>query len=722
MLHDDPAAGGSGRVHLSMQVREGGVAWLSIGRPEAGAVFLGLSGLEGLNRCLTELEPLIAEHQVQALVVSGERPGMFCAGTDIDELRALPDAVTAAEWSRSGQAILRRLEELPIPTIAAIDGPCLEAGLELALACSYRLASDSPSTRLGLPQVRLGLIPTFGGTARLPRLIGLQASLELILTGNAIEPTRALQLGMVDEILPVRRFWSAVEDFADARIRTRRIGTGARRPIPRRLLEDTAPGRRLIFRNAARKLGHPLEHGPPVLERALRTVSEGLSLPLAGALNREAEVAGDLIASDHARALLHALRLLQDARRGPSASLDIEVQRVGVLGAGAVGSEIAFLLASAYLPVLLKDQRRDALHRGVQHVRSRLARAEKEGALATGDTDLRRDLVSPASGFGGFGTLDVLLAAVNQEAEKTEEAFREVEEHTRPDCVLACCSLTIAPTRLQQGMAYPQRVVGLRFSRPTELFPLLEIVPGKATDQRTIDTCLVLARRLGRAAIVAPDLGGTPGSRLIAACFAEALRLLEEGASVVEIDRAMETFGFVLGPFRRMDAMGVARSVRLLEHLADSCGRRMQPSGIVRRLSGSPALFYRYVKGEPRSPNPGLPAGIPAPRNGFSEPILNRVLFSLINEAALTLQEQGSLRPRDLDLASIAGLGFPRSHGGVLYYADRVGTDRLVRLMSEYAERFGQRFAPAPLLQETAAEKRGFHGAATGQRVPGVLR
>lgn len=708
-------------VSLALDPREGGIAWLTLGAGGARFV-LGSSALELLDQRLDTVTEWIAEDRARALVVAGARPGTFVSGSDTDELQELSDAAQATRWALSGQRVLRRLEELPIPTIAAVDGICLEAGLELALACSYRLASDSATTRLGLPQVRAGLIPALGGTVRLPRLIGIQASLELLLSGRSVDPAEALRLGLVDEVLPASRFEEEVALFAENRIRGGRIRTGARRRVPRRLLEDTAPGRRLVFARAARRWVPALRPGSPAADQVLEAVAEGVGLPLEEAFRREAEIAGALIVSERARARLHALRLLREARRGPEGGPESAIHRVGILGAGSVGSEIAYLVTSGDIPVLLKDRRREALLRGARHSIELLRRDERDGAIGVQEADRREDLVSSATGFGGFGTLDLVVAAVGHGLEATEEALREAEEHTRPDCVLACCSLIISPTRLQQGMEHPERVVSLRFSRPSDLFPLLEIIPGEATSRRTLDVCQELARRVGRVPVVVPDRPDSPASRLLGILLSESLRLLEEGATVSQIDGAAEGLGLPLGPFRRMDALGVDRCVRVLRRLAEECGERMSPGGGVARLTGVPPLFYRYQKGLPRAPNPGLPAGIRAPAEEYLELIQTRLVLAVINEAARVAEELPELRAETIDIAALAGLGFPREWGGPLYHCDRTGAGRVVERLSALRERFGDRFAPAPLLLEMEVRGANFYGAAAGQRPSAMLR
>src|SRR5690606_16299020 len=276
------------------------------------------------------------------------------------------------------------------------------------------------------------------------------------------------------------------------------------------------------------------------------------------------------------------------------------------------------------------DRHREALLRGTRHVLGLLDRGERERAISAREARRRGELVSSATGWGGFGTLDLVLSAVDRETEATGEALREAEEHTRPDCILASSSLTASPTRAQEGLERPERVVALRFSRPTDLFPLVEIVPGEATAGAVVDACREFVLRLGRTPVVVPDHPDTVGNRLLGRLLAEALRILDGGTGAGEVDEAVEAFGFPLGPFRRMDAMGVPRSLDLLERLAGWCGERMRPSEVAACLTGAPLLFYRYERGLPRAPNPGLPAGPRDPTPSQAEAIQTRLLLGLV--------------------------------------------------------------------------------------------
>lgn len=293
---------------LRLEPGEAGIARLVVDRPGERAGLLSYGALEELDVLLGEAERLAAQGIVRLLVVRGARPGTFVAGADPDELREVDDAAEGMARARRGQQVLRRLERLPVPTLAAVDGPCLGAGAELALACSYRLASTSPRTRIGFPEVTLGILPALGGTVRLPRLIGVREALELILTGRAVDAEEARRLGVVDGALAPEAFEEGVLRFARERIERGRTRTGARRGVGRRLLEDTAPGRRVVFARLARSLARA-EGMSPAARRALATVADGIALPLDRAFEREAEAFGELVVTREARGLLHAARL-----------------------------------------------------------------------------------------------------------------------------------------------------------------------------------------------------------------------------------------------------------------------------------------------------------------------------------------------------------------------------------------------------------------------------
>ncbi len=704
---------------LSLELREDRVAVLTFEPEDERPNLVTVALLTSLDGRLEEIEAAVADGSVDALVLRSARPGTFLAGVDLDEILQLRTEAEATEQARLGQRVLRRLERLAIPTVAAIDGSCAGAGLELALACGYRLATTAPHSQLGLFHIRIGISPTYGGTVRLPRLIGLQAALDLILSGDSVPARRAKSLGLVDEICPAGRLDERAIEFARQRAERGRIRPGRRR-MRLRLLEDTAPGRRLVFRRAARRLRGGGTEPSPAARLALEMLAESVNLPLERAFQREAELAGRLLVSEPARALVHAFRVGRSTRRLQAAGSMPE--HAGVLGAGDVGVELAFALISAGLTVRLRDRRRETLGLGIRRVMSRIAEVRLSDRITEEEADLRGARLSAGAGFGGFGTLDLIVAAEGEGDAWVHAALSEAADHARDDCILAFASPILSPEAVRQEIAHPERVIGIHPVLPPSRFGIVEIAPASSTDPAVTAAVVALVRRLGRAAVIVRPSSTTPFTRLLAAYLSEALALLEEGAGIAQVDRAAESFGFSMGPLRRLDAVGVQRTGRYLRHISALEPERVPaPSVVLDRVTEGGGFYPLDDRGQP-VPNPAIPAGLPDGGTRHLDPLRRRLILRVVNEAAHLLEE-GVVDAIDLELLSLTGLGFPRLRGGLLYYADRNGVDQIVPELEEHAARFGARFRPAPLLERLAA-----HGgwllpptASSGQPAGSVL-
>ena len=681
---------------LSLSIDERGIGSLIF--PEA-AVHLTPELVRAIDGALGAAEDAHTAGTLRAVVISSRRGNPFLLGEGLEELLAVPDPSAGERLAMAGQRTLRRLEQLPVPTIAAVEGGCLGAGLELALACSYRIASTTPAARFGLPQVRMGMIPGLGATVRLPRLIGLQDSIRLVLTGESIGSAEAREIGLVDSVVPAASFEAGVRAFALERIERGRVRTGARRPMARRVFEDTAPGRRLLFSRAARGLIPSLPFPRPALQRALQSIAEGISLPLDRAFQHEAELYGELVSSEETRSLLHLALLTGDR---PKEARGATVRRVAVLGAGSRGAELAHLFASAGIPVRLKDRKRGAMTAGVQAVRERLALRGPSSGSARGGVDPAEKLVSGASGFGGFGTDDLVLAAVGDRPQDARLALVESERHSSESCLLATTSPFVRVGEVQSALRSPSRSLGLVFTSPVELFPVMEIVPGPGTDPAAVATARHLARRLGCIPVVVSDRPGLLVHRLLAVQLAEATRLVDEGVGVEQIDAALEEFGMRIGPLLRIDALGAERVASLFERLGSELGDRASPGAVLGWLRERGSRFYRYRGGRVTGANPEIAGRFPKASNVDVAAAVERVLLSVLNEAALVLEEGGAEDAGGVDLAAVHGLGYPATRGGPLYQADRAGLVTVVARMEALAELHGERFAPGTSLRKAA--------------------
>ena len=731
---------------LSLEVGSDGVAWLvfdtGTGRPN----LLGAAVMARLDALLGDLEREAAAGRVRALVIRSGKDGAFIAGADVNEIGAIRTEADGEAAARAGQRVFVRVDRLPIPVVAAVDGLCLGGGTELILACDYRIASDRPETKIGLPEVRLGIIPGFGGTTRLPRLVGTRAALDLILTGRNISARQAQRIGLIDERLHPAQLYErarlAALELADGRQQPR-----TRRALVDRLLENTAPGRRLLLAQARRKVRRETGGHYPAPLAALDVIEESHGKSLDGALAIEARALGRLIVGDVARNLMHVFHLLEAAKKAAPAGVEPRpVQQAAVLGAGVMGGGIAQLLASSDIDVRLKDIRADALGSGLRHARDLYEKAVRRRRLTRRELQRAMDRIAPTLSYEGFGRTDLVIEAVLERLDVKQEVLREVEGRVRADTVLTSNTSSLSITQMQSVLARPENFCGMHFFNPVHRMPLVEVVRGGQSSESAVVTAFTLARRLGKTPVIVNDGPGFLVNRILAPYLNEAGWLLTEGARVEDIDRALRDFGMPMGPLRLLDEVGLDVARHAGRVMAEAFGERLAAPPPMRALEHAKLLgrkgglgFYRYEGEKDKGVNPeiyralGITRGTPAsggiPAGGAARPgvgvparkrdraggapsadvIRERAVLTMVNEAARALGDGIAARAGDVDVAMITGTGFPPFRGGLLRYADTIGTREVLARLERLEQQHGVRFAPAPLLRERAASGSGFY-------------
>ena len=407
---------------------EDGVARIVFDRPDARVNLLTMAVLQRLDALLGDIEQHAAARTVGAVAVMSAKEGSFIAGADVSEIQAVEDPDRGAELAAGAQAVYTRLERLPVPTVVAIDGPCVGGATELALACDYRIASDSPRTKISLPEVKLGILPGFGGTTRLPRLIGLQAALDMMLTGKNVRPSKARRIGLVDEIVSPSILHRRATEVARGYVEGQEPPARKRRGLGTRLLDDTAPGRRLVLRQARRKVLEQTGGHYPAPLKILETVRKSLPLSVDEALKVEARAVGELVVTPESKNLIHVFWLMEGAKkRAPDGEAE-EVERMGVLGAGVMGGGIAHLAASEGIEVRMKDIANEGLAAGLQAARERVDRAVERRHLNAREAEEVMHRISPTLTYDGFGALDLVVEAVVEKMSVKKVVLREAEE------------------------------------------------------------------------------------------------------------------------------------------------------------------------------------------------------------------------------------------------------------------------------------------------------
>jgi 3-hydroxyacyl-CoA dehydrogenase/enoyl-CoA hydratase/3-hydroxybutyryl-CoA epimerase len=671
---------------------------------------------------------LEGDETVRGIVLASAKPDTWLAGADIDEFLQMSGAADAEALSRSGQALLARLEAMKVPVVAAIHGACLGGGLETALACHYRIVSDHPKSVLAVPEVQLGLIPGAGGTQRLPRLVGLQRGLDLILTGRNVRAKRALQMGLVDELVhPAILIDVAVDrarKMADRSLTARRKPKG--RGAAGVLLEDNPIGRALLFKKAREGVMAKTRGHYPAPLAALHVVQTGYDKGMEAGYREESRCFGEMATTEESKELIFLFyatnALKKDTGVSGAAPEPREVETLGVLGAGFMGAGITSVAVQQGTPVRLKDTDTARVGKGLAAVsevlRERLAKKqitriqyEDQLALAGGTTD-----------YSGFGRANLVIEAVFEDLAVKHAVLREAEGVLRPDAVYASNTSTIPIARIAEAAQRPARVLGMHFFSPVHKMPLLEVIATRRTDKDAIVNAVAYGKRLGKTVIVVNDAPGFYTTRALSAYMNEAGRLLDEGASVDAIDRALVDFGFPVGPITLLDEVGIDVGGKVGQVLYEAFGPRMAPSESLRRVvesgrTGRKGRHGFYLYGDDGKKNGVDPTvyellahGGPR-REVDPEEIRQRCVLAMVNEAALCL-EGGVLRSaRDGDVGAVFGIGFPPFRGGPFRYVDSEGAGSVVEELQALNDRFPGRFEPAGLLVEQARTHRRFYPA-----------
>ncbi len=725
-MADDRAGDESRQAALTLEVDGDGVACLTFDDPAARHNILSTSLMATLDARLAEIEERARDGAVHALVVRSGKSGSFIAGADIREIAGITDPARGAAGAREGQRIFARLAALPLPTIAAIGGTCLGGGTELALACDRRIAADDDATRIALPEVRLGIIPGFGGTTRLPRLVGVRAAAELIVTGRAVSARRAERIGLVDERVPPSILDARAGEIALALAEARGGGERAAKPdggLARRV-ENSAVGRKAILWAARKRVMKETGGHYPAPLAALDTIDRTLALPIEEALGVEAEAVGRLVVGDVCKNLIHVFFLMEGAKKAAPSAPPAPVERVAVLGAGVMGGAIAQLLAYEGVPVRLKDIRADALSAGLAHARALFDRAVERRKLDRTRARQAMSLISPGLDYAGFATADLVVEAVVERLDVKKTVLRETEEATPPGCVLTSNTSSLPITSIQDALSRPERFCGMHFFNPVHRMPLVEVIRGERSSDEALATAFALALRLGKTPLLVDDGPGFLVNRLLAPYLNEAGWLLADGAGIDQVDRTLREFGMPMGPFRLLDEVGLDISRHAGETLHEAFGERMRPAPPLAALGGTDRLgrkngrgFYTYEEGREKGVDDAVYAElaptVPAARRPIPPgAIRDRTVLAMVNEAARVLEERIVAGPGDVDLGMITGTGFPPFRGGLLRWADSLGLAEVVARLDALAGDVGPRFEPAPLLRERALAGLGFYDTA----------
>lgn len=697
--------------------RDGGIAWLVLDDPAARVNTLSSRLFAWFEEQLSGLE---RDRPAGLVIVSGKPEG-FVAGADIRELQTVTRPEEVLGLLRSGHDLMERLAALPFPTVAAIHGACLGGGLELALACRHRVATDHPKTKLGLPEVKLGVIPGLGGTQRLPRLIGVPDALDLILTGKEVDAKKARRLGLVDDTCHPADLRQAAERWIATGGKGEKAKGRSSRPLAQRagdLVARTPLGGKLVWDKA--RAGVMKETGGhyPAPLTAIGVIRDGLKLPLRRALDLEAGAFSELVVSDTAKNLMAIYFAEKEVSRRADALAKRArpVTAVGVLGAGFMGSGVAQVLSYRGVPVVIKDKDHAGLARGMKHSGEQFAGLVQRRRMT--DAEARRAMarIVPAVDYEAFRRVDFVIEAVFEEVAIKHAVIRETEAAAAENLIFASNTSTLPIARLAEASRRPENVVGMHFFSPVHKMPLLEIIRHPGTSEETLATAVAVGRRMGKTVIVVHDGPGFFTSRVLSPFLNEAAWLLAGGARIDQVDQAMRAWGWPVGPFELLDEVGldIARHAGevMLAHLGDRFSapaifERLIEDGRLGRKSGRG--FYVYDKG-PKRVDEAVYRLLDWREVAIGDAeIVERCWLQMLNETARCMEDGVIENPADVDIGVIFGFGFPPFRGGILRQADRLGLRHLVDRLEAYAAVHGKRLEPAALLRDMASRSATFH-------------
>ncbi|MEO8216412.1 MAG: 3-hydroxyacyl-CoA dehydrogenase NAD-binding domain-containing protein [Acidobacteriota bacterium] len=660
---------------------------------------------------------------IKRLVFASAKSSIFIAGADITEFTKVTSAMEAEKFTRFGQQVFSKISRLPQVTVGAVNGPCLGGGTELLLNLDYRVIADDPRASIALPETKLGIFPAWTGTTRLPRLIGLTAALDMILTGKTIDARRAKKIGLVDEVIPAPILLEGAKAFV-------RKMSGKREGHSRThiYIEGNPIARKVIFNQARKSVIEKTGGHYPAPLKAIDVMELGFQEGFGAGLAAEAKGAAELIMGETAQNLVRLFFMMEDSKKDAIDARPVKVTKAGVLGAGVMGGGIAQLVVDkAGIDVRMKDINWSALAGGMKAA-SKLWRRKVERRRMT-RWEMARSLsrISSTVEWTGFHDADLVVEAVVESLAVKQQVLGEFEKVSAPGAIFASNTSTIPISNIAANAERPENVVGMHFFNPVDRMPLVEVIRGAESSDRAVVTVAAFARKLGKTVVHCNDAPGFVVNRILAPYMNEAAFLLEEGYSIESIDKAMTDFGMPMGPLALLDEVGLDVAAKAGHIMAESFPERMQASGGLQRLLEDKRLgkkvgrgLYQYKDGKRTEPDSGIYKllSIASPREGNGEEMTDRMILAMVNEASTVLADGVVASAEELDLAMIMGTGFPPFRGGLLRYADKVGLPAIVVRLEELAARIGPRFTPSSPLRELAGSGNSFYGRY--QRIAGI--
>ena len=678
--------------------REGDVSVVTLNSPPVNALSAPVrDGLfEGFKAAIAD-----PDSKAIVLICDGRT---FIAGADISEFGGQMKGASLFD-------VQDMMENSPKPVIAAIHGTALGGGLEVALCAHYRVAV--PSAKCGLPEVNLGLLPGAGGTQRLPRIVGPEKALEMVTSGQHVGGKQCLEMGLVDELVPEGKLREGALAFADKVIAEKRPLKKVRESNEK---VEAARGKPEIFENF-RKANARKFRGFKAPESNIKTIEAAVNLPFAEGLKRERELFMELMISPESAAQRYAFFAERQANKIPDVPDDtqtIPIKKVGVIGAGTMGGGISMNFANAGIAVTIVEVQKEALDRGIGVVRKNYENSAKRGRFTMEDVEKRMGLLTPSMNLEDLADCDLVIEAVYENMDVKKEVFGKLDKIVKQGAILASNTSYLNVDEIAAATSRPESVIGLHFFSPANVMRLLEIVRGEKTSKPVIATCMQLARKIGKVAVLVGVCPGFVGNRMLSQRQREANKLVLEGAMPWDVDRVLYDFGFPMGPFAMSDLAGL--DIGWVKEKSTSSTLREVVCEMDRRGQKNGKGFYDYDEQRNAKPSPVTEKIIKdfvakSGKNARSisdEEILERTIYPMINEGAKILEEKKAIRPSDIDVVWVNGYGWPVYRGGPMHYADFIGMDKVLAKMKQWQAEMGDDFKPSALLEKLVAEGKKF--------------
>jgi len=673
---------------IRREIGDDRVCVLTFDRPESGANIFDAATLNELNEHVDLIE---SGASLRGLIISSAKKSIFIAGADLKALLQHAQTGELRDFIARGQRIFNRIAALKIPTAAAIHGACAGGGYEITLACDYRIASDDPATRIGLPETTLGLVPAWGGCTRLPRLIGPERAAEVILKGKLYSAPEALKLGLVDKIVPRDQ----LVDLARKKLRE-----GKRKPSSTARID--------------KELLVPQESGNAAPARALEVVKKVLATSVDESLVLELNAIVGLGETESTRNLIRNFFLAEKYKKGTAKAPVEKVVHAAVIGAGVMGSGIAQWLSSRGVTVILRDVSREQIELGLANIEKTYAGAVKRGLMSEEKAKQGRARIVASTAPMELRDVQVVIEAASEKIDIKKEIFRDLSMKVGPKTVVATNTSALPISELAACTISPDRVIGLHFFNPVSRMKLVEVVVGKETSEETKEHSLAFVRQIGKLPVVVRDSPGFLVNRVLFPYLVDAATLFENGVDADKIDNALVKWGMPMGPLRLIDEIGFDITIDIASTLEKAYGKRDRAPEILRKMREAKLLgrksgagFYKY-EGKSQTPNESLEQWRRSTARNEDVDLTHRLIFLMVNEAARCLEEIVVESPEDADYGMILGTGFAPFRGGPLRFADHFGLKKVADEMERLAQS-DEKFTPCALLKKHARDGTKFY-------------